>query len=101
MFSKALTLEERRPIIEAGDVALLLKKDGTAQALTFGYDCSKLSQPNAVLTDEDNHMVEQGKKLFALAFAASHPKLLQVLMDIASDPDVVDVETLKAATVRH
>jgi hypothetical protein len=88
-------------LIEPGDVALLIKKDGTVQPLTFGYDCSRLTQPDAVLTDEDKKMLEQGQKLFALAFAAGHPKLMQTLIDIASDPEVVDLQTLRAATTRH
>jgi hypothetical protein len=88
-------------LIEKGDVALVLKADGTCQALTFGYDRNRLLQPNEVLTDEDKHMLEQGKKLFALAFAVGHPKLMTVLLDIASDPDVVDFDTLTATKTRH
>jgi hypothetical protein len=88
-------------LIAEGDVALILKKDGTVRALTFGYDRSRLLQPESALNDEDRAMLEQGKKLFALAFAAGHPRLLQTLIDIAADPAVVDPATLTAATVCH
>lgn len=88
-------------IVEEGDVALLLKKNGAVQALTFGYDRSRLLQPSDHLNDEDRAMLEQGKKLFALAFAAGHPQLMQTLIDIASDPDVIDFATLTASKVRH
>lgn len=88
-------------IVEEGDVALLLKKNGAVQALTFGYDRNRLLQPAECLTEDDKAMLEQGKKLFALAFAAGHPQLMQTLLDIASDPNIVDLAALKASTVRH
>lgn len=88
-------------IIAEGDVALVLKKDGTVRALTFGYDRNRLLQHESCFNDEDRAMLEQGRKLFALAFAAGHPRLLQTLMDIAADPAVVDPATLTAATVCH
>lgn len=94
-------IEPGSELVQPGDVALLLKKDGTCQALTFGYDRNRLLQPSTSLTDEDKAMLEQGRKLFALAFACGHPKLMQLLIDIASDPNVIDLETLRASVTRH
>ncbi len=87
--------------IGEGDVALLLKKDGSVQAMTFGYDRNRLMQPEDHWTDDDRAMIEQGKKLFALALAAGHPQLMKTLLDIASDPNVVDPAVLTASVVRH
>lgn len=94
-------IESGQQVVEPGDVALLLKKNGAVQALTFGYDRNRLLQSPEEFNDEDRAMLEQGKKLFALAFAAGHPKLMQVLLDIAADPDVTDGETIRAAMTRH
>ncbi|MBD9511569.1 hypothetical protein IB265_32965 [Ensifer sp. ENS10] len=98
--TSAIELNASAPI-DAGDVALVLKADGAVQALTFGYDRNRLNQPEEAWTDEDRAMIEQGKKLFALVFALGHPKLMKVLLDIASDPDVVDFDTLTAMKTRH
>lgn len=97
----AEAVEGEAKIIGAGDVALVLKKDGTVQALTFGYERGRLLLPPDQHTDEDRAMMEQGKKLFALAFAAGNPRLMSLLIDIASDPDVIDFDTLTASKVRH
>lgn len=85
-------------VLEPGDVALVLKKNGEVQGMTFGYDRSRLAIPVEDQTEEDKHMLAQGQKLFALSLAASNPTLMSVLMAIASDPDVIDMEKLKAST---
>jgi len=94
-------VEPSQELIQPGDVALLLKKDGSCQALTFGYDRGRLLQPMESLSEDDKAMLEQGKKLFALAFACGHPKLMQLLIDVSSDPNVIDLETLRATVTRH
>ena len=101
VFTSSAKIEGVEALVDKGDVALILKADGTCQALTFGYDRNRLTRDEAEFTAEDKHMLEQGKKLFALAFAVGHPKLLKVLLDIASDPDVVDFDTLTAMKTRH
>lgn len=99
-FSQPL-VEPTQGLIQPGDVALVLKADGTTQALTFGYDRARLSLPADQQTEDDQKMLLQGAKLFALAFAAGHPKLMNTLINIASDPDVADLDTLRASSVRH
>ena len=98
---KTQPIEAGPQIVEPGDVALLLKKNGAVQALTFGYDRNRLTVPDALLTDEDRAMLEQGRRLFALTFAAGHPKLMQLLIDIAADPEVVNLDSICAMTTRH
>lgn len=101
IFTTSQPIDAGAALIGEGDVALILKADGSCQALTFGYDRNRLLAPADQHTDEDRHMMEQGQKLFALAFAVGHPKLMKVLMDIASDPDVVDFDTLTAMKTCH
>lgn len=101
IFTTSSPIDAGAALIGKGDVGLILKADGSCHALTFGYDRERLLRADEALTDEDRAMLEQGKKLFALAFAAGHPKLLKVLMDIASDPDVVDFDTLTATKTCH
>jgi len=88
-------------VIEPGDVALLLKKDGSVQALTFGYDSSRLALPESEHNDDDRAMLRQGDRLFALALAAQTPRLMNLLLDIAADPEVVDFEKLASFTRVH
>ncbi|MGV1754897.1 hypothetical protein [Agrobacterium sp. CG674] len=94
---------EHKPdaIVEPGDVALVLKRDGSCQALNFGYDASRFHLPADQQTDDDRDMMKLGRRLFALALAASHPVLMQMLEDIASDPEVVDFEKLHAVVRLH
>ncbi|QWY83094.1 hypothetical protein [Rhizobium phage RHph_X66] len=101
IFTSSNPIDAGAALVGEGDVALILKADGTCQALTFGYDRNRLLCSEDELTDADRAMLEQGKKLFALAFAAGHPKLLKILMDIASDPEVVDFDTLTTIKTRH
>lgn len=87
--------------IEPGDVAVLLKKDGSVHALNFGYDATRLLRLSTELTEEDKQMQLQGQKLFALALAAQHPVLMELLMNIASDPEVVDMDKLRQLMRPH
>ena len=87
--------------IETGDVALLLKKDGRVMGINFGYDVNRLMMASEHHTDEDRAMLEQGQKLFALTLAAQTPRLMSLLLQIASDPDVVDFDAIAAMTRKH
>lgn len=87
--------------MEPGDVALLLKSDGSTEVLTFGYDTSRLEQPDYLLTEMDRFMMKQGEIIFALAVAANSPKIMDQLIAWAADPEVVDFATLHAMQKRH
>ncbi|OWZ90411.1 hypothetical protein B9J07_27890 [Sinorhizobium sp. LM21] len=99
--TSATEIAQTSDLFNTGDVALIIKASGEVQSITFGYDRSRLHQPEEEWNDEDRAMIEQGKKLFALTFALGHPKLMKVLLDIAADPDVVDLDTLTAMKTRH
>lgn len=87
--------------VEPGDVAVLLKKDGSVHALNFGYDATRLLRPASEMTEEDRQMQLQGQKLFALALAAQHPVLMELLMNVATDPEVVDMDKLRQLMRPH
>lgn len=87
--------------VEPGDVAVLLKKDGSVHALNFGYDATRLLGPASEMTEEDRQMQLQGQKLFALALAAQHPVLMELLMNVATDPEVVDMDKLRQLMRPH
>lgn len=87
--------------IEAGDVALILKKDGSVQALNFGYDATRLLLPEDQMTADDKAMQRQGQKLFALGLAAQNPVVMQLLLNLSNDPEVVNLSKLRSMTQVH
>lgn len=101
LFTSLRADDQAKSIVEPGDVALLLKRDGSVQALNFGYDVSKLQTPEAQWSDDERAMQKQGARLFALAVAATHPQLMQILLDIAADPEIIDFEKLRSMTQVH
>lgn len=88
-------------VVEAGDVALLIKKNGQTMALNFGYDAGRLALPAEEQNDDDRAMILQGQKLFALCLAAQNEQIMALLLRIAADPDVVDLEALGKLATRH
>lgn len=87
--------EQTTPIFEKGDVAVVLKANGEVRPIAIGIDTERLDTlDEANYNDDDILAIEQGKKMFALTFAASTPMLMDLLIQIATDPDVVDLERL-------
>lgn len=101
VFSDFRVAETASTQLQPGDVALVLKKDGSVLALNFGYDSDRLLLPDSQMSDDDRMMRLQGQKLFALALAVQHPQIMDLLLNIASDPDVVDFEKLCAVMRVH
>lgn len=87
--------------LAVGDVALVLKKDGSVQAINFGYDARRLLQPNESMTEDDKAMQKQGQRLFALALAAQNPQIMDMLLAIATDPEVINFDALKGMARMH
>lgn len=77
--SSLLTLENvvSAPIQE-GDAGIILKADGTFKVFSTGV--------TGALSPAQE---EQGKKLLALSVALSIPEVMNVLMQMASDPAIV------------
>jgi len=89
------TQTDNQAIFNKGDVAIILRPTGEVVPLNLGYDTERLRSLDVdEYTDEDHIALEQGRKLFALTFAASTPMLMDLLMQISEDPDVVDMERL-------
>ena len=87
------SLNHETDFIQKGDIAILLKTDGDVQIVSFGIDQQRLLD-NGPSSDEDEATVTVAEKAFALAFAATHPGIMQTLLNIVKDPDVCDVEAI-------
>lgn len=79
----------------AGDMALVIGKDGGVRNIAFNIDTSRLSVDPDDMTEEDFAVLEQGSRIFALTLAANTPLLMNMLMEIASNPDVIDTDAIK------
>ena len=84
--------EAPKGLIEEGDALLILKANGDVVPMSIGLDVSavNLEQP----TEEDRKILDQGTRLFCLAMAANSTQIMQILKEIASNPDVIDPEML-------
>jgi hypothetical protein len=85
---------------EQGDIAIVIKPDGTVKAMNFGNDAQRLRhlEPED-FTPADKIAYEQGRRLLALSMAASNPQMMEVMMAMLDDP-VVSEELAKLAR-RH
>ena len=86
---------------EDGDGVIILKANGEVKMMSIGIDTSRLTGDPALWTDADKKAIVMGQRLFALSFAAGHPVIMNMLHEIARDPDVVDFDKLAAARVAH
>lgn len=82
------------PIFENGDVALLLKKDGSVRTMSFGPTPDLETKQVEDLSADEIAMLEQGEKLLALTLALGNPQIMNVLLAIAADPDIIQRDNL-------
>jgi hypothetical protein len=82
---------------EDGDMALVLKANGEVTTLAFGIDTERLrkADPDS-LTEEEQQTLYRGSALFALTLAAQTPLLMTILLEVAANPDVVNIEDIIA-----
>ncbi|SCW95412.1 hypothetical protein [Ancylobacter rudongensis] len=99
----ALRPDAKKPdrVFDDGDVALILKADGSINMLTSNIDPSRLAADPATWTEADHKAALAGSRIFALSFAAGHPVLMDMLMQIANDPEIVDFDKLAQSTRPH
>lgn len=94
--SKIIKEEDYSAIVSDGDAVLVIKKDGAILPLTIGERRTPPVESEVdEMTDEEIMQFEQSAKLFALVMAASSPQIMTFLMEIASDPDIFDAESIK------
>jgi hypothetical protein len=90
--------------VTKGDMAVVVRLDGTVGTLAFDANVALLSRDLESLDDaeiaEYEQMIEQGERVFALTLAATNPLIMAMLMEVASNPDVVDIGSLTAAAKR-
>ncbi|SER27442.1 hypothetical protein SAMN05216548_11459 [Faunimonas pinastri] len=66
--------------IEEGDAGIILKPDGTFKVFSTGL----IDGANLTTAQQ-----EQGKRLMALSVALAHPQVMDILLQMAADPDIV------------
>lgn len=82
-------------IIHKGDIAIIVAADSSVRVMAFDVDVARLSVPEEEMTDLDRAVLAQGQKVFALTLAANSPMLMNILMEVADNPDVIDVDSLR------
>jgi hypothetical protein len=82
-------------LFQPGDMALILRPDGSCRTVAFDVDTSRLMGDPEKLTEADEATMDQGQKLFALCIAVNSPLLMNILLEIAANPDIVDETALK------
>ena len=82
-------------VIHKGDIAIIIGTDSEVRVMAFDVDTARLNVPEEQMTDEDRAMLAQGQKVFALTLAANSPMLMNILMEVADNPDIIDVDSLK------
>lgn len=87
--------EAKGDIFEDGDAALILKANGQVQVLTVGIDVKEFPENVEDLTDQQQAFLENGQRLFALSVAASNPIIMNMLMNMAADPAIVDMNQVQ------
>ena len=85
--------------VAAGDMVILLRRNGAVQLINSCFDNPRLDFSSEALTDVDREISALKKKAVALAIAATNPKLMEMLLEAASDPAAI--EALKAQTGMH
>jgi hypothetical protein len=87
-------------IFENGDVAVILKADGSVKALSAGLDGSRLTTvPVEEWTDADHLAWEQGQKLMAVALSCANPQIMEIMQAWVNEPEVL--ELLKGLAIKH
>ncbi len=85
-------------IVDPGDAVLVLKLNGRVRPITVGMDAREIAEAvhQNRATPEQEAMLANSRKLFALLIAASSPQIMEILYDIAENPDVIDLEKMAA-----
>lgn len=84
-----------------GDAVVVIRPDGSIGFFTLGMDADMIAaKTNAglPLTDEELMNLDVANKAFALSVAAQSPMIMSILEDIASNPDIIDFDKIKALT---
>lgn len=94
-------VSEPEILFDKGDIALVIKPDGSVNTLSFSVDTSVMTKPEEELTDEDWAVLRQGQIAYALSLAARSDAVIELLIQVASDPEVTNYEALKQAALKH
>ena len=90
--------------IKAGDMAVIVRLDGTISTLAFEANVDLLKKDPETLDDAEldelECIVNQGETVFALTLAATNSLLMKILKDVASNPDLVNLDEINKAAQR-
>lgn len=87
-------------VFQDGDVAVILKADGSIKALSAGLDGSRLSSvPVEEWTEADHLAWDQGQKLMAVALSCANPQIFEIMQAWVNEPEVL--KSLEGLAVKH
>lgn len=82
---------DRAPISE-GDAGIILKADGSFQVFTTGH-----IDPKAMTSIQ----LDQGKTLMAFTLALRIPQIMDLLVDLANQPDIAGDKAVDLSSVMN
>ena len=93
-----ISRQTRDPVMpNNGDAVIIVRGDGTTGMLILGMEPQKLKDKvdkGEDLTDEEISHLDVANRVLALYLAANSPKMMEILQDLASDPEVLTPEFL-------
>lgn len=93
---------EDQPQVEfhQGDMALVLRADGTVEPLAFGIDTKALSGDVEKMDEETLDTLLRSQNIFALCVAAQSETLMELLREVAASPEVIDLEAIRKMVIQ-
>lgn len=85
--------DEKDTLFEPGDAALILKRDGRIVPISSGF--GEIGEIMAAigtrpLTLDEQSLLEQGNRLFALLVACQSPVIMTILYELSENPEIFD-----------
>lgn len=90
-------MTKNTPLIQDGDMVLILRPDGSIGTLAFGVDLSAIEKPFDQMTEDEKDLLDRSSRLYALAGAANNNAIMETLI-FAMSGDGDAQENLKAFT---
>lgn len=93
-----LSRQTRDPVMpKNGDALIIVRSDGTTGMLICGIDMQQIRgkiDRGEDLTEQELAHIDVADRVLALYLAANSPKMMELLRELASDPEVLTPEFL-------
>lgn len=93
-----ISRQTRDPVLpKDGDGVIIVRSDGTTGMLICGIDMQQIRgkiDRGEDLTEQDLAHIDVADRVLALYLAANSPKMMDILRELASDPEVLTPEFL-------